>query len=128
MGMFSRRRPTRQYRSSGDALTAAAQQMAPTPEGEPKPKARKPTARQERAWEHYHEIGEARFASRYMGDAFARVRLFAGITPDPFSPPVPLDPAGDPELGYTAQEAAAAIERTETLWSPMGGQSEIKRR
>src|SRR3990167_11007456 len=107
MGIFSRRvRPSPPLTS----VTAAAKQIAPTTERRSEAHLKRVEGWQTRAWDLYDEIGEVRFAARYMGDAQARLDLFAGIRPNAQDEPLPLDPDGNDELGYTAGAAPAAQE------------------
>lgn len=101
--------------------------MQPTVEERGAAHVTKVEAWQSRAWELYDEIGEVRFASRYMGDAIARLDLYVGVRPSPQDDPVPLEAEGDSELGYTAAEAVAAEDALERLRSPLGGRREIQR-
>lgn len=125
MALFTRQKRPRPPRSTS-ALTAATLQVG----GAATPAEQRRTRTenwQRRAWELYDEIGEVRFAARYMGDAQARLDLFVGIRPQPKDNPVPLEDMGDRELGYTAAEKEAADDALERLRSPLGGRREIQR-
>lgn len=81
-----------------------------------------------RAWQFHNLIPEVRYATRYFSDCIAQMIPYPAIRPDPFSEPIPLDPEGDAEAGYTADEAAAAIDVIARLRNPHGGPAEILRR
>lgn len=61
------------------------------------PKKSKDRDWQAEAWRFYHEVGEVRFAARYIGNSLARVRFFVGKRERPGAPIEPIDDtaAGD---------------------------------
>lgn len=122
--LFSRRR---RAPAASSIVTAASKQVSPTPDEVSQAHLKKAEGWQSRVWELYDEIGEVRFASRFMGDAQSRLDLYVGIRPSPKDDPIPLDSDGDEELGYTNVEAAAADDALERLSSPLGGRREIQR-
>lgn len=92
---------------------------------------------QTRVWEYYDEIGEVRFAARYMGDSLARLRLYPAYREYPGGPPLPmvLPEREDKDyaklladLPFTEAEALLAQDTLARLQSPLGGQREIQRR
>ncbi len=114
------------------ALVAAASNLADPESSASRRQAdyarKRQEAWQERTWQYLEEIPEVGRYGRYMGNAFSRLELFVGIRPKAGADPVPLEPEGDTELGYTAGEAATCAEALAGLNSPEGGQAEIKRR
>lgn len=110
------------------SVTAAGSRIEFTGSRSDEQTAKKREAWQQRAWEMYDLLGIVRFPARFMGDSFARIRLFVGVRPDPEAEPVPLVPEGDSELGYTADEARLAIGQLDRLRGPEGGRAEIMRR
>lgn len=92
--------------------------------------ARKEKARhqawQDEAWDYFDDLGIIKYAEWFLGNAMAKLRIFAAVRPidDPEGQPMPLtDPASGIPLAL-AQRCAAEIER---IKGPLGGRGEILR-
>lgn len=114
--------------SSAPAIIAAARKVDLGDDVDRRRAERRREEWQAEAWGFYDDIGEARYATNYFANALSRLNLYVGIRPSPQDDPVPLDPAGDRELGYTPQDASICIDALERLDSPQGGKTEIMRR
>lgn len=134
MGLFGRRAATTVARggsiSTKRAVTAAAREIEISPEKRQEAYFKKREDWQCRVWEIHDELAIVREAARFHGDAFARIRQFAGVQPDPQAEPIALEEAGDATLGefsYTAAEAQAVSDALERLSNPLGGRAQIMR-
>lgn len=120
---FGRRRDEK---TSG--VTAAATEIKFDDDADAKAHRRRPAEWQRSAWRYYDELGEVRFANRYMGDAMSRLRIYPAIQPDPEAPPTSiLDKNLDAAIRPSETDVASAVAITRRLQSPEGGQSEILR-
>lgn len=79
-------------RTRNDALTASVS-MVPRASRSESLRVTKSKDRewQAEAWRFYHELGEVRFAARYIGNALARCRFFVGKRASVDAPLTPLD-------------------------------------
>jgi len=83
---------------------------------------------QREAYRYYDEIGEIRYAARFIGNALSKLRLYVAVQPDAHSEPVPVtatDEDGQPVAPPV--EAAAAEQALLRIQSPEGGLPEIQR-
>lgn len=86
---------------------------------------------QRRAWEMHDLVGEVGYSSDYVGNSAAKVRLYAGVRPEPDEDPIPVSDAAKPDEGrealITEQVARIAEDAVERLRSPSGGFHAITR-
>lgn len=93
------------------ALTAAAEPIDP----ENRTQARLLRTRRQQwqadAFDYYDAIGEVKFAVNYRANAVSKLRLFAGVRPEPDADPVPVDDPDADVPGPVAAQAAGMLER-----------------
>ena len=122
MGLFGRRRT-----QSARTVTAAARRID-TDTADADVFLKRMANWQQRAWQYVDQIPEVPYAARYYANGLSRIVLRAAATFPGSAEPVPLSDEGDPDVGYSAQEAATVVEALDRLRGPQGGQSEILRR
>lgn len=85
---------------------------------------------QREAWSYFDETPEVKFAVRWTGDAFAKLRLYIAVV-DPLNPSAEPQPArdadGNPVTGVNPAVLRVAEAELARLRAPIGGQSEILR-
>jgi hypothetical protein len=121
--------PVRQPRR-GTIVAAARRATVGQPAAVVKDVIRRAETWQKEAWSYFDETPEVKFAVRWTGDAFAKLRLQIGVVDplDPSAEPMaPRDADGKVVAGVDARVLAIAEAELARLRSPIGGQPEILR-
>ena len=126
---MARRRQQVLDRRPARSITAAATRLDPKDREKARREARKrPFDWQRVAFQHYDDVGEARFAANWMGNALSRLRLVPMWQPEPGAIPVAVDSADDAtQHGVDEGERMAAVQTLARIGANEGGEGEIMR-